>query len=130
MYLFLCSMFRKLSPAPDRPSSRNGETIYSDNNRNIWLSNPPNGQNRERLHSNGDDKENIFLYMHFFHKGKGDMFLCIWARQGQIYWGKIYLSKIYLGKIYLSKMDSVKVCLSKIRLGKTGSNIFGQDIFG
>ena len=68
--------------------------------------------------------------MHFFHKGKGDMFLYIWARQGQIYWGKIYLSKIYLGKIYLSKMDSVKICLSKIHLGKTWSNIFGQDIFG
>lgn len=75
-------------------------------------------------------KKIFFLYMHFFHKGKGDMFLYIWARQGQIYWGKIYLSKIYLGKIYLSKMDSVKICLSKIHLGKTGSNIFGQDIFG
>ena len=56
--------------------------------------------------------------MHFFHKGKGDMFLYIWARQGQIYWGKIYLSK----------MDSVKICLSKIHLGKTGSNIFGQNM--
>ena len=65
-------------------------------------------------------KKIFFLYMHFFHKGKGDMFLYIWARQGQIYWGKIYLSK----------MDSVKICLSKIHLGKTGSNIFGQDIFG
>ena len=47
--------FHGLSPvvfqALARPSSRNGETIYSDNNRNIWLSNPPNGQNRERLPS-------------------------------------------------------------------------------
>ena len=75
-------------------------------------------------------KKIFFCICIFFHKGKGDMFLYIWARQGQIYWGKIYLSKIYLGKIYLSKMDSVKICLSKIHLGKTGSNIFGQDIFG
>ena len=57
-----CSMFRKLSPAPDRPSSRNGETIYSDNNRNIWLSNPPNGQNREKLQQedvDGDDDDDV-----------------------------------------------------------------------